>query len=294
MINESKLIEKLILEAIRDDVKTDSKSVKCNEVLYGKCTHHQECASHKQNAVVNILEAGACRVGNSLGSCDMAPAIARMIDHTMLKPESTRSQIQQLAEEAKKYCFASVCVNPSWVSLCAKVLKDTDVKVCTVIGFPLGATSTKAKALETQIAIENGATEVDMVINVGYLKSKMYDEVEADIRAVVNESKRHGVLTKVILETCLLTDEEKVIACVLSKNAGANFVKTSTGFSKSGATVEDIALMRKVVGSGMGVKASGGVRSREDAEKMAAAGANRIGASASVEIVQGLVSTSTY
>ena len=174
------------------------------------------------------------------------------------------------------------------------LLKGTKVDVCTVIGFPLGATSTKSKALETKLAIEDGATEVDMVINVGFLKSKLYDEVESDIRAVVEAASCYNVLTKVILETCLLTEEEKVIACILSKNAGANFVKTSTGFSKGGATVEDIALMRKVVGPSMGVKASGGVRSREDAEKMVASGANRIGASASVEIAQGKISASAY
>lgn len=294
MLNEAKLVEKLVLETLRSEAVKDSSPVKCNEILYGTCTHHHDCVSHKKSAVTNIVEAGACRIGNSLGSCDMQPAIAKMIDHTLLKPEATREQIIQLAEEAKKYCFASVCVNPSWVATCAQILKGTYSKVCTVIGFPLGATSTKAKALETQIAIEHGATEVDMVINVGYLKSKMYEEVEADIHAVVDAAKRNNVLTKVILETCLLTDEEKVIACILSKNAGANFVKTSTGFSKGGATVEDIALMRKVVGFELGVKASGGVRSKEDAEKMYAAGANRIGASASVEIVQGLTSTSTY
>lgn len=294
MTKDSQIIEKIILGVMKEETASSSAPVLCNEALYGKCTHHWECASHKQNSVSKIVEAGACRIGNSLGSCDVLPTIARMIDHTLLKPEATKQQVTQLCEEAAKYNFASVCVNPSWVNTSAKILKGTKVDVCTVIGFPLGATSSKSKALETKLAIEDGATEVDMVINIGYLKSKMYDEVEADIRAVVEAASCYNVLTKVILETCLLTDEEKVIACVLSKNAGANFVKTSTGFSKGGATVEDIALMRKVVGATMGVKASGGVRSREDAEKMVAVGANRIGASASVEIVQGKVSTSTY
>jgi len=294
MTSDSKIIEKIILDVINEESHQVKKEAKCNESLYGKCTHHWECSSHKQDSVSRIVDAGACRIGNSLGSCDVLPNITRMIDHTLLKPEATKQQVTQLCNEAAKYQFASVCINPSWVSLGASILKGTKVDICTVIGFPLGATSSKSKALETKLAIEDGATEVDMVINVGFLKSKLYDEVEADIRAVVDAASCYNVLTKVILETCLLTDEEKVIACVLSKNAGANFVKTSTGFNKGGATVEDIALMRKVVGPSMGVKASGGVRSREDAEKMVASGANRIGASASVEIAQGKVSTSTY
>ncbi|MEK7671219.1 MAG: deoxyribose-phosphate aldolase [Bacteroidota bacterium] len=208
-----------------------------------------------------------------------------MIDHTMLKSEATTSEIEKLCDEARKFSFASVCINPSYVSLCAKLLRGTDVKVCTVIGFPLGATLTAVKAFETEHAIRDGAGEVDMVINVGMLKSKQYDYVENDIFAVVSTAKRYRVLSKVILETGLLTDEEKVKGCVLAKRAGADFVKTSTGFGKGGATVGDIALMRRVVGSAMGVKASGGVRSREDALAMVAHGADRIGASASVKIV---------
>lgn len=288
------LIEQIILDVVQADMKDASKSVKCNEKLYGSCTGSWDCASHKQDAVSQIITAGACRVGNTLGSCDVLPNMARMIDHTLLKQEATRDQVIQLCKEARDYHFASVCVNPTWVSLAARELAGSKVDVCTVIGFPLGASSYKAKALETAIAIEDGATEVDMVINVGFLKSGMIEEAEADIRAVVEAASCHRVLTKVILETCLLTDEEKVIGCVISKNAGANFVKTSTGFAKGGATAEDIALMRKVVGPSMGVKASGGVRSREDAENMVKFGATRIGASASVEIVQGKVSTSTY
>ncbi|HTR80841.1 MAG TPA: deoxyribose-phosphate aldolase [Bacteroidota bacterium] len=210
-----------------------------------------------------------------------------MIDHTLLKPEATIEQIEKLCAEAKKFHFASVCINPSYVSLCAKLLKETDVKVCTVIGFPLGATSSATKAFETEHAIRDGAGEVDMVINVGRLKSGDYDYVEEDIFAVVSTAKRYHVLSKVIIETGLLSDEEKIKACVLAKRAGADFVKTSTGFSKGGATTGDIALMRLVVGSAMGVKASGGVRSREDALKLVASGADRIGASASVAIASG-------
>ncbi|MEB6548046.1 deoxyribose-phosphate aldolase [Heyndrickxia sporothermodurans] len=223
----------------------------------------------------------------------MTNNIAKMIDHTLLKPEATEQQIQTLCEEAKQYSFASVCVNPTWVAFAAEKLKGTDVKVCTVIGFPLGATTSETKAFETKNAIENGATEVDMVINIGALKSGNFDLVEKDILAVTSAAKGKA-LTKVIIETCLLTEEEKVRACELSVKAGADYVKTSTGFSTGGATVEDIALMRKTVGPDKGVKASGGVRSPEDAQNMIEAGATRIGASSGVKIVQGLSSDSDY
>ncbi len=246
------------------------------------------CVIHNKEGVKNIVHTGAARVSAGIG-IDAAGGIetelAGMIDHTLLKPEATKQQIVELCGEAKKYRFASVCINPSYVSLCAKILRDTPVKVCTVIGFPLGATSTAAKAFEAEQALRDGAREVDMVINVGMLKSGEYDYVENDIFAVVNTARRYGALTKVILETALLTDEEKIKGCLLAKRAGADFVKTSTGFSKGGATVGDIALMRKVVGSAMGVKASGGVRTREEALAMVASGADRIGASASVKIV---------
>lgn len=212
--------------------------------------------------------------------------IASMIDHTLLKPEATEEEIKKLCLEAKEYGFASVCVNPSNVKFAYDILKDTKVKVCTVIGFPLGANTSTLKAFEAREAIENGATEVDMVINVGKLKAKDYEFVKNDIKAVVDAAKGKA-LTKVILETCLLTDEEKVTACKLSKEAGADFVKTSTGFSKGGATAEDIKLMRETVGEKMGVKASGGVRTHEDAVKMINAGASRIGASASIAICEG-------
>ena len=210
--------------------------------------------------------------------------IAKLIDHTVLKPNTTKEDVMKVLEEAKKYNFASVCINPTWVKLAAEELAGHDVDVCTVIGFPLGANTTETKVFETKDVIAKGATEVDMVINVGALKDGDNEFVENDIREVV-EAAKGKALVKVIIETCLLTDEEKVRACELSVKAGADFVKTSSGFSTGGATAEDIALMRKTVGENVGVKASGGVRTREDAEKMIEAGASRIGASASVAIV---------
>ncbi|VYU40318.1 deoxyribose-phosphate aldolase [Clostridium tertium] len=219
--------------------------------------------------------------------------LARMIDHTILKPEATEKEVEKLCKEALEYNFASVCINPSMVEKAAEMLKGSDVKVCTVIGFPLGATTTEVKAFETEDVIKKGATEVDMVINVGKLKEGNLDYVKKDIEAVVNAAKGKA-LTKVIIETCLLTDEEKVTACKLSKEAGADFVKTSTGFSTGGATAKDIKLMRETVGEELGVKASGGVRSLEDAELMIENGASRIGASASIAICEGTKSNSTY
>ncbi|HFU4451213.1 TPA: deoxyribose-phosphate aldolase [Streptococcus suis] len=209
----------------------------------------------------------------------------KYIDHTILKPETTKEQVAQILAEAKEYDFASVCVNPTWVAYAAQELKDSDVKVCTVIGFPLGANTPALKAFETKDAIENGADEIDMVINIGALKSKNDELVLEDIKAVVEASG--DKLVKVIIETCLLTEEEKIKACQLSKEAGADFVKTSTGFSTGGATVEDVALMRKTVGPDMGVKASGGARSYEDAIAFIEAGATRIGASSGVAIMKG-------
>ncbi|WP_025849130.1 deoxyribose-phosphate aldolase [Paenibacillus ehimensis] len=220
--------------------------------------------------------------------------IARLIDHTLLKADASREAVIRLAEEAKQYRFASVCVNPAQVKTAYEVLKDTpDVKVCTVIGFPLGATMPEVKAFEVREAIAAGATEVDMVINIGALKDEQDDVVEHDIRAVV-EAAKGKALTKVIIETCLLTDEEKERACRLAVKAGADFVKTSTGFSTGGATVADIALMRKTVGPDIGVKASGGVRSLEDVKAMVQAGATRIGSSSGVSIVKGEQSSSAY
>lgn len=223
----------------------------------------------------------------------MSQTIAKMIDHTLLKADATKEQIEKLCAEAKEYGFASVCVNPAWVKLSSDLLADTDVDVCTVIGFPLGASTPETKAFETKNVIENGATEVDMVINIGALKSGQADLVEKDIQAVV-EAAKGKALTKVIIETCLLSDDEKELSCELAVKAGADFVKTSTGFSTGGATASDIALMRKTVGPDIGVKASGGVRSAEDAQAMIEAGATRIGASSGIAIVQGLTSDSDY
>ena len=211
-------------------------------------------------------------------------SIAKCIDHTVLKPQTTEAAVRKLCAEAAQYGFASVCVNPCWVALCADLLKDTEVDVCTVIGFPLGANTSAVKAFEAAEAIRQGATEVDMVLNVGALKDGNTDLVRADIAAVV-EAARGKALVKVILETCLLTDEEKRIACRLAKEAGADYVKTSTGFSTGGATEADIALMRAEVGLEMGVKASGGIRDYATAQAMIRAGASRIGASAGVQIV---------
>ncbi len=233
-----------------------------------------------------FVSAGADRLASTLGIAPTDGRVSHMIDHTLLKPDATQDQVAQLCYEAKKHAFASVCVNPSYVKLCADLLKDTDVLVCTVIGFPLGATSTESKAFEAQKAVRDGATEVDMVINVGGLKSRDYELVERDIAAVARAVHAGGAILKVIIEAALLTDEEMVAACQLAKVAGADFVKTSTGFGPGGATAEDVALMRRVVGSGMGVKASGGIRTYADVKKMIAAGASRIGASASVKIAQ--------
>ncbi|TKI70069.1 deoxyribose-phosphate aldolase [Lysinibacillus mangiferihumi] len=218
---------------------------------------------------------------------------ASMIDHTLLKAEATKEQIEKLCAEAKEFGFASVCVNPTWVKYCSELLQDSNVLVCTVIGFPLGANTTAVKVFEAKDAIANGAQEVDMVINIGALKDQNFELVQSDIAAVV-EAAKGSAIVKVIIETCLLTEEEKVKACELSVAAGADFVKTSTGFSTGGATAEDIALMRKTVGPELGVKASGGVRSLEDMQKMVEVGATRIGASSGVAIVKGLIADSNY
>lgn len=218
---------------------------------------------------------------------------AKLIDHTLLKADATEEQIRQLCEEAKQYQFASVCVNPCWVKYCSSILKGSGVKTCTVIGFPLGANTYDTKRFETNTAIEQGAEEVDMVINIGALKSGDDERVERDIRAVVEAAKGRA-LTKVIIETSLLTDEEKIRACKLAVKAGADYVKTSTGFSTGGATAEDVRLMRNAVGPDIGVKASGGVRSAEDARKMIEAGATRVGASSGAAIVKGITGESDY
>src|SRR5512139_82951 len=251
-----------------------------------------DCADHLcvrvcYDKMGNVINAGAERLTSTLGVIPSDTNLAKYIDHTLLKPDATQQEIAQLCFEARKHGFASVCINPTWVPLCAQLLQASEVKVCTVIGFPLGATSSETKAFETETAIKQGATEIDMVINIGALKARDLETVARDIRGVVKAAHAHGIIVKVIIETSLLTDEEKTIACLLSKEAEADFVKTSTGFAGGGATVHDVALMRRVVGPEIGVKASGGVRTFEDADAMIKAGATRIGASAGVKIIQG-------
>ena len=256
------------------------------------CGECGACVVRRPWSVRALEDAGAARVGAPGGIGKVEGSIAHMIDHTLLKPDVTRPQIVTLCEEAKKYNFASVCVNSSWVPVAKSLLSGSSVLVCAVVGFPLGAMTPTAKAYEARDAVRQGASEIDMVINVGALKSRDFETVFEDICRVVKAAR--PAIVKVILETGSLTDEEKIAGCTLSKLAGAAFVKTSTGFGKGGATVEDIALMRSVVGASMGVKASGGVRSADDVEKMRVAGATRIGASASVAIVTGKKSSGNY
>jgi len=255
------------------------------EVLEALTMRYDVCESPE--AVRNVVANGADRVSFHGEAADVPMDLARYIDHTLLKPEATAADIDQLCAEAEEYRFASVCINPTWVKRAAANLRGSDVVTCTVIGFPLGATTTQIKAMEARRALREGAREVDMVINVGALKSGDIDLVREDIAQVAEAAHEVGGLCKVILETALLTDEEKVIASSLAKEAKADFVKTSTGFGPGGATVYDVALMRETVGPEMGVKASGGVRTAEDVEDMIAAGATRIGASAGVQIVSG-------
>jgi deoxyribose-phosphate aldolase len=252
----------------------------------GDCSNCGLCVDRQPAAVRALVDSGADRVGASLGVREPDGGVAGLIDHTLLKPEATEADVRKLCDEARQHEFASVCVNPGWVGLAAELLAGSPVRVCTVIGFPLGATTPTAKAVETRDAIANGATEIDMVINVGALKSGDDELVRRDIEGVVNAARGKAIV-KVIIETALLSREEKVKACLLTKMAGADFVKTSTGFASGGATVEDIALMRETVGPDMGVKASGGIKDRATADAMVAAGATRIGASASVAIATG-------
>ncbi|HKR00126.1 MAG TPA: deoxyribose-phosphate aldolase [Pyrinomonadaceae bacterium] len=248
------------------------------------CTN--ECFNRCPERMHRIVDAGAARIGLVLGQTGSARDWASLIDHTLLKPEATEDDIKRLCEEAAQFRFASVCINPAWVRAAACHLRGTSVPVCTVIGFPLGATLADVKAYEARRAIFDGAREVDMVINIGALKSGDDCAVEHDIRSVVEVAHEYDVVCKVIIETALLTDEEKVRASLAAKRAGADFVKTSTGFAKGGATVADVALMRQAVGSELGVKASGGVKGLEDARAMVEAGATRIGASVGVKIAQ--------
>lgn len=246
----------------------------------------QRCPQTCARNTKEIIAAGADRVSASERLTKIDPAIAALIDHTLLKPEATRADIVKLCREARQYNFASVCVNPYWVSLVRTELQGSPVKVCSVIGFPFGATSTEAKVAEAAAALRAGAQELDMVINVGALRSGDHEVVKLDIQQVVKVAHEAGAIVKVILETALLDDNQKAVASTLSKLAGADFVKTSTGFGPGGATAHDIALMRNVVGPSMGVKASGGIRTLSDLQTMTAAGATRIGASASVKIVE--------
>ena len=250
-----------------------------------RCACHSVLDDCCPDRLRGVIDAGATRVGvHAIGG---APAgVASMIDHTLLKPDATRQNIEELCREAAQFKFATVCVNPAWVALAARLLRGSGVGVCSVVGFPLGATTADVKGYETRRAIFDGASEIDMVINVGALKSGDLRVVERDIDAVTASCRECGALSKVIIEAALLTDDEKVTACTLAKAAGADYVKTSTGFGPGGATAADVALMRRIVGADMGVKAAGGVRDLEGMKAMIAAGATRVGASAGVKIVQ--------
>jgi len=256
------------------------------DMVLAKLGGEEYCPTFCHADIERIVDAGAERIGIVLGETATAHDWASLIDHTLLKPEATEADIKKLCDEAAEFGFASVCVNPGWVKRAAEFLRGSGVPVCTVIGFPLGATLSDVKAYEARRAIFDGAREVDMVINIGKLKSGDDCAVEDDIQAVVDAAHENHILCKVIIETALLTDEEKVRACLAAKNAGADFVKTSTGFAKGGATAHDVALMRHTVGKSLGVKASGGVKGIDDARAMFEAGATRIGASVGVKIAQ--------
>ena len=275
-MTDSHLVDAVVRAVLAQLVREEEPPCACHAAPQGCCP----------DRMGRMLGQGAARFGLQAGTNLYPRDIARRIDHTLLKPEATREQIETLCREAREHAFATVCVNPTWVPLCVDLLRGSETAVCTVVGFPLGATLAEVKAYEAQRVVEHGACEVDMVINVGALKSGDYRLVERDIAGVVATSHGGGALVKVILETSLLTDDEKVKGCVLSQAAGADFVKTSTGFSTGGATAEDVALMRRVVGRDMGVKAAGGVRDLKSAQQMIEAGADRIGASVGVKIVQ--------
>lgn len=245
-----------------------------------------QCVSQCPDRCREVVNAGADRLSARLGAGGVAADLAHMIDHTLLKPDASADQIRQLCAEARENGFATVCVNPAWVSLCAQELRGTPVKVCCVVGFPLGATLPEVKAFETERAVALGATEIDMVQNIGALKSRNYRLVSEDVAAVVQAAHARHASVKVIIETALLTDEEKIESCAIAQAAGADYVKTSTGFGPGGATVADVALMRRVVGPAIGVKAAGGIKSAQDAQAMIAAGATRLGASAGVKILR--------
>jgi deoxyribose-phosphate aldolase len=278
MLNPGDL--KRLIEIITEEVIAAQRAQPASQ-----CACHAVLSDCCPDRLRGVLDAGAARIG--LHAAGGAPGnVAGVIDHTLLKPDATRQDIERLCREAAEFHFATVCVNPAWVALAASRLRGTGVGVCSVVGFPLGATTPDVKHYETRRAIFDGATEIDMVINIGALKSGDLRTVERDIEAVVEPCRQCSVVSKVIIEAALLTDEEKITACTLSKAAGADFVKTSTGFASGGATAADVALMRRVVGSDMGVKAAGGVRDLEGLKAMVAAGATRVGASAGVKIVQ--------
>ena len=270
-----RLIELVTEEVIAAQARPASSRCACHAVS-------SDCCPDRLRVVV---EAGATRLGMHAAG-GVPTAVAGMIDHTLLKPDASRAEIEKLCREAAEFKFATVCVNPVWVAEAARLLRGSGVGVCSVVGFPLGATTADVKHYETRRAIFDGAVEIDMVINVGALKSGDLRTVERDIEAVVEPCRQCGAISKVIIEAALLTDEEKITACTVSKAAGADFVKTSTGFGPGGATAADVALMRRVVGADMGVKAAGGVRDLEGLKAMVAAGATRVGASAGVKIVQ--------
>ncbi len=273
-------VVKEVLKKLGEERKVDSETACAVCVLCGKCVEKVP------DAVEKIKDAGASRISSSPGVTGVSKELAPFIDHTLLKPEATESDIERLCNEARQFGFASVCVNPCYVKLAARLLEGSRVKVCSVVGFPLGANRKEIKAYEARRAVLDGASEIDMVMNIGALKSRNYRLVEEDMRGV-KEACGRGVIVKVILETALLTRDEKIKACEIAKASGVDFVKTSTGFGPGGATVEDVALMRSVVGEKLGVKAAGGIRDAETAARMIEAGASRIGASASVKIVAG-------
>jgi len=290
MTTDTKSIEMLVEIVTREILSVLAEDEKKKTALQGEyckveCVDDL-CVTTCFNEIGQVINAGAERITSTFGSLPDDLSTAQYIDHTLLKQDATRDQVTQLCKEAHQYKFASVCVNPTNVKLCAGLLQDSAVKVCSVIGFPLGASVPETKVFETEQALKDGAVEIDMVINIGALKDRNLDLVARDILAVVKPVHAAGAILKVIIETALLTDEEKQIACLLAKEAGADYVKTSTGFSTAGATAEDVALMRHTVGPLIGVKAAGGVRSKEDLDKMVRAGATRIGASAGVRIVQ--------
>jgi deoxyribose-phosphate aldolase len=277
-----------LVQQITEEIIAELGKVPCSTQVVCKgcvgCLGNSHCAAQCTPDVEHLVNLGAARIGAGPGIGKLPTTLASIIDHTLLKPDALPRDIEKVCQEAIQYGFASVCVHPSYTPLVAELLAGTPVKTCTVIGFPLGATKTEVKAYEARLAEQDGAREVDMVIHIGAIKSGGYQYVENDIGEVVRAVSQ-GTLVKVILETALLTDEEKMKACELAQQAGAHFVKTSTGFGPGGATAADVALMRRIVGPSMGVKASGGVRTREDAVTMVRAGASRIGASASVQIV---------